>query len=630
MRSTLRRLAVTSAAALVAAGIAVPLTAQPASAVAATERFWTLSAQAAGGVSGLYYADGATATPIAVEVSSAKHLQGLSASRDGSRIIYVRFDFERGKQEVVVRDTSLRSVRVLESLPLDGPYYLASPALSPDGTRAVWELDNDDTGSYSVRKALVGTGGPSTLAGGYSPYAFLDNDTVLMQDLEFDPFTQAFTGGVKTPVAGLSRDAIAVTVSPDGAKVAFGLDTTAPDATVSTSSMQVAPLSSNAGTWTVGAATTLDTTEYNSQPAFSRSGASLYWVKLQGLGFEDNAGNIWTRPTDGSSGAVVVASTAVRERDVVVTDAPSSDATPPGDATALPFVLNGSSPTIRWSLPADSDLSGVVVFRNGKSAYVPAPQTSWVDSGLTLGQDYTYTIKAIDRSGNYATGVTRTLTAIKPGAYFGVPTSQYSKTASFPVRFATGAKADTKFWVDYVPYGGTLKSWVTGATGAFRTFGAAASTNVAATTSLVGGTYTFRVKAEDAYGNTSGWAVGPKAVVPFDQTKATYTGGTTFAAGNAYLGSFRRLSSTAHSARVSLVGNQLLVVGWKCPSCGGFAIYDGATKIGTVSTYAASTQPRALLFSKTYAANATHTFTIRPLGTPGRPYVVLDGFAMRR
>jgi hypothetical protein len=90
------------------------------------------------------------------------------------------------------------------------------------------------------------------------------------------------------------------------------------------------------------------------------------------------------------------------------------------------------------------------------------------------------------------------------------------------------------------------------------------------------------------------------------------------------------MTSTSAYARFSLIGNRLQVIGFRCSSCGSFAVYDGATKIATVSTYSSTTVARAVLFTKTYTRSMKRTFTIRPLGTSGHPAVALDGFAMRR
>ena len=68
---------------------------------------------------------------------------------------------------------------------------------------------------------------------------------------------------------------------------------------------------------------------------------------------------------------------------------------------------------------------------------------------------------------------------------------------------------------------------------------------------------------------------------------------------------------------------------WALPDVRVFALYDGRTLLAKVDTGTASTLAR-VLSSHTYATSGTHTFTIRPLGTAGRPSVYLDGFAMRR
>jgi hypothetical protein len=94
------------------------------------------------------------------------------------------------------------------------------------------------------------------------------------------------------------------------------------------------------------------------------------------------------------------------------------------------------------------------------------------------------------------------------------------------------------------------------------------------------------------------------------------------------MGTYRRLTRTSESAKITLTGNHLWIVAWTCTTCGSFALYDGATKIATVSTY--SSDGRKSVFSKAYASTGTHTYTIRPLGTSGRPAVQLDAFAMQR
>jgi hypothetical protein len=281
-------------------------------------------------------------------------------------------------------------------------------------------------------------------------------------------------------------------------------------------------------------------------------------------------------------------------------------------------------------------VSGVLLTRKyagnvQKSVFVPAPVTSYADTGLVVNATYAYELTTVDRSGNHGATVTRLLTALKPLPTSADPTSKTSTKASFPVSFAASAPSSARFVVDYLVAGTTTwKHWVTNATGRIRTFGSAATTGVNATTSVPGTSYVFRAQAKDAYGNATGFVSSARAVVPFDQSKATLYGGTSYASSSAYLGSFRKLGKTTQYAKVTLTGNRLQVIGFRCTTCGVFTIYDGRTLVGTIDTRASSTVARTVLYTRSYSSVGTHTFTIRPKATAGRPYVILDGFAMRR
>jgi hypothetical protein len=640
MSITLRSVAAAAVATLAASALAVPLTATPAAAVQPVDRVWSLLDGDADGGYGLYYSAGPGAAQTKVEESELSSLDSLSASADGSRVAYVRYTYvpalDDVKQEIVVRDMSTRVVRVLDAAYESDLLFLDLPFLSPDGTRAVWERYDENTDTMRVRKALVASGPVSTLVTDYSPYGFLSDSTVLVQTDVGAAFTLPFnkvSGDLPNAATGIPMDAIHLTASPDGTKVAWALVTqpTAPFR----STVQVAPLTLTDGVASVGAATTLESTLYNRQPAFSRNGSTLFWIKTSGV--VGAGGDVWSAPADASGTPAAVAETAAPDRDIALTSIPSSDATAPGAVTTLPALLKGSSVTLGWTLPADADLSGVVVTRKlggtvQKKVFVPTA-TNYTDSGLVVNATYTYEFTAVDRANNYGPTASRNVTALKPGAVVSDPTSKTSTKTRFPVKFAAAAPSTTTFTVDYVVGGtSTWKRWVTAQPGLTRTFGGSPSTGVAATFSTPGSTYSFRVRATDAYGNSSAlvYVRTATAVVPFDQTKATLSGGTTVASGSAYLGSYRRLWATTHYARVTLTGHRLSVIGWKCTGCGKFRIYDGTTLVATIDTYASSTKARQVLYTRAYSTVRTRTFTIRPVATPGRPKVVLDGFAMRR
>jgi hypothetical protein len=618
-----RRAVVAASVILASCALTLPFAA-PARAVAPIERVWSVTYNSAGYYE-LRYADSPGGSATVLDGSCCNTLSGLAVSRDGTRVIYSR-DNQLNSQ-VMVRDASGRFVRSLVTT--TGSTFTREPQLSPDGKTAAWTEITYPAKTYVLRAVPVAGGVPTTLKSGYAGATFLDNGTVLAQNMSTGAYSAITLAGATQTVTGLPSSADQLAVS--GSKIAWHEDTTT--GADFTGDVRVATLTS--GPWAVGDATTLSETLNNDQPAFSKDGVSLYWVQDNG---RYGPGDLVIRPVDASAAAVTLDSTT-NERDVAVTSLPSDDVTAPGTASGLTAKVNGVEPTLSWTLPlADADISGVLISRYAHGSATPqrdrtyVPATTFKDSGLVLGHTYDYKVETIDRAGNIGPAVMRSLQAIKPGPVFGIPTSAKSTKTSFPVSFAAGALSTTKFWVDYLPAGwSTWQHWVNGATGPARTFGVTGTTGVASTTATAGQSYTFRVKVQDAFGNLSDYVNGSdKAIVPYDQTKASLYGGTNVASSSAYLGSYRRLTTTSQYAKVTLVGNRLQVVGWKCSGCGSFAIYDGATRVATVSTYSTSTIARTVLYTRTYTSSGTHTFTIKPVGTAGHPAILLDGFAMRR
>jgi hypothetical protein len=215
--------------------------------------------------------------------------------------------------------------------------------------------------------------------------------------------------------------------------------------------------------------------------------------------------------------------------------------------------------------------------------------------------------------------VTRTLTALAAAPTFADPISRTSTTTTFPVVFGPYRSPSAVFTVDYFGTGDPgWTNWVTDYANRAASF-----------TGVAGKSYTFRVQVKDGLGNSSPLVNSVRAVVPFDQTKATFTGGGNVYTSAAYLGSLRKLWHTTDVARVTLTGNRLQVVGSTCGTCGAFDIYDNGTWVAGVSTYGSVTRLRQVLFTKYYSGIGTHSFSIKPRGTAGHPDVMLDGFAMR-
>ncbi len=633
MSRSARRLAAIAATAVAATTLLVPLTAVPALAVTATETEFFLADSNGDYSYELWKRTAPTGTATKVAGDATHTYADLSVSTDGSRIAYRQTTLNSVgnpvSDQLIVRDVSGNLVRIVSSVAASLTSGSSQPVLSPDGNTLVWSNGGPDS-TPSLYRAGVGSGAPTLVKSGYFSPVFVDSSTLLAQSNATGAWaTIPLAGGTATTVSGVPDTASSLAVSPDGTQLAWSADTTA--SASFTSDLKVASLAVASGVATIGAPQTVATGQDNIEPTFSRDGNTVYFVKWDG---NMGAGEIWAAPSSGASSSALSVASASDELDVVI--GTTDDGTLPGAVTAKPAVLNGTGATVGWTLPTDTDRSGVRITRRlgstvQKAVYVPAPVTSYADSGLVLGTTYTYSFQAVDRSGNLGATAMRSLTALKPAPVVADPTSTTSTKAAFPVTFAATAPSNATFNVDYLVAGATTWTpWVTNTAGRLRTFGTAATTGVAATTSTAGTSYSFRVQVKDAFGNASGWVSSSRAVVPFDQSKATLSGGTTLSNASAYLGSYRKLSSTSSYAKVTLTGNRLQVVGLKCSSCGAFAIYDGSTLVATVDTYASTTKYRQVLYTRSYSTLGTHTFTIRPKGTSGRPAVMLDGFAMRR
>jgi hypothetical protein len=570
-----------------------------------------------------------TSTPTTVVPDSGfLHIRDLASSEDGSRVIYVQENYSpvtdnAVSMQLVVRDVSTRVVRVLMTQPWDETHFISKAAISPDGSNAVWEMYNADLNTISLLKSGVGSGKPTTLKTGLSPYAFLDATTVLVQDIAGNASTIKLDGTVGT-ITGVPDEALDVAVSPDRTHVAWGLfDTTVPDGQPLVAPMQVATLTSGPGGFTVGTPTTLTgSTEFNSEPSFSRDSTKVYWV--HSAGDFDSPSDIWSGPVDNGTAAAATAATSQDEQDVAIVA--TDDGTAPA---AIPTVgaatLLGSKAALSWTLPADGDLSGTVVFRkvdgvqDRNPVYVPAPTTTLTDTGLTLGTNYQFTFAAVDRSNHYSTvSAPLNLTAMQALPTAPSPTTNASATRTFPVTFGPAGPGAGHYAVQYNTGGGPWTPWLSNAT-----------TRSASFTGTAGASYTFSARGFDSFGNSTPWVNTSRIVVPFDQTKATYTGGGNAYTSLAYLGSYRKLWHSTDVARVTLTGSVLQVVGATCGTCGVFDVYDNGHWIGSANTYGSVTRLRRVLFTKSFSGMTSHSFAIKPRATAGHPDVKLDGFAMR-
>jgi hypothetical protein len=637
MRTSLRRTAVATAATVLSGLSLVPLSASPALAATTTEIQFYVNDSDSDGLYGLYERSTPTGTPTRLvgDDGSAVSVESVVASQDGSRFVELEYGLDANgdpsRERVVVYDVrGTGSRRVVSDVDANA-YALFSPALSPDGSTVVWSVASYSTGALSLVKAPA-TGGTATAVPGSTDLigvVFADATTLLVKDANTQNWlSMPLAGGTRTLVSALGTAASQPVAN--ASSLAWAVDTTT--GTASTSDLEVASLTVTSGVASVGTPTTVATGLENDSPAFSNDGTNLYFVKWDG---DVGAGDVYTAPVNGSSTAgTKVDGSSIG--DVLYQAIGAADSVAPAAPTANPFVLNGTSVGLSWAPASDTDLAGVYVRRYlgatlKAKVFVAKPATSYTDTGLVLASTYSYVLTSVDRSGNESATAERTLTAVQAKPFVYSPSSIKYSRAPFGVSFSASGEPSNVLWtVQYRTNGGAWTPWVSGVAGTSRYFGSAATTGVAATTSTPGNTYAFRVSAADGWGNLTPTVISTGAVVPFDQTKAVFSGGTNYAVSAAWLGGYRQLKVKGNYAAVYLVGNQVSIIGTKCSACGAFDLYDNGKLIRTVDTYRSSTATRAVLFQINYGSSAGHNYKLVVRGTAGRPSVILDGFGMRR
>lgn len=179
---------------------------------------------------------------------------------------------------------------------------------------------------------------------------------------------------------------------------------------------------------------------------------------------------------------------------VTVTTPPPPDTTQPLAPVGLTATATGpTSVQLAWQANTESDLSGYKVYRDGVVvADVPPTATSWTDTTVQPGTQYTYTLKAYDASGNFSDPsvpaiVTTPADTTPPAAPTGLTASQVNYN-SVTLTWAANTEPDLAGYKVY--RNGMLVAQVTGTN--WQDSGVSPQT-----------TYTYEVRAYDQAGNLS-------------------------------------------------------------------------------------------------------------------------------
>jgi len=136
-----------------------------------------------------------------------------------------------------------------------------------------------------------------------------------------------------------------------------------------------------------------------------------------------------------------------------------------------------------------------------------------------------------------------------------------------------------------------------------------------------GGNYRFRVRAIDGAGNTGEWAEAQPFVLDVRQDEQAgtlhYSGSwAQEALPTAYGGTVMHSETSGSSARLNFSGTDISWVAQKGPDRGKAEVWLDGMLVQTVDLYAASAQPRRVLYSATTLdTSVAHVLEVRVLGT---------------
>jgi Tol biopolymer transport system component len=248
-----------------------------------------------------------------------------------------------------------------------------------------------------------------------------------------------------------------------------------------------------------------------------------------------------------------------------------------------------------------------------RSCTSPLPYT-----GLSDGS-HIFQVQATDSSGNVdATPAERTWTVDATAPVVKAPTRNLVAgsvigNSTVPVNLTWSATDATSGVARY-----QLQQSING--GAFTDVALPSEKTATITPSLEAGkTYQYQVRAQDQAGNWSTWKAGPTFAVDLRQEghqAITYTGAWTLQSSPTASGGYLKYATASGSkAKFSFAAKHVAWVTSTGSNRGKAEVWVDGVKVTTIDLYAATAQPRKMVFTKTWSTSASHRVEIRALGT---------------
>jgi len=218
------------------------------------------------------------------------------------------------------------------------------------------------------------------------------------------------------------------------------------------------------------------------------------------------------------------------------------------------------------------------------------------------------------------------------------PTTSTPRTGfATGVQLTSGGTRGTVTWTAGDPGGSGVVRYAVARSvngGAWTTLSGSLTQPRMSVTLASGRTYQFRVRAVDRDGNTGAWVKGPVVTGRLVQQtsravafKGTWAGTTSASFSG---GSARRSSSAGASATFAFTGRAVALVSTLGTNRGRVSIFVNGAWDQTVDLGRPGLTYRAQVWSKSWATSGSRTIKVVVVGTPGRPRVDADAFAVLR
>ena len=240
----------------------------------------------------------------------------------------------------------------------------------------------------------------------------------------------------------------------------------------------------------------------------------------------------------------------------------TSDTTPPSAPGITSYDLDGSSVVLHWSQSTDNvGVAGYVIYRNGNEARF-AQEQSYTDANLSAGQQYSYSVKAMDANGNLSEQ-SNTVTFVTPA---GVDTTAPSMPGNLTCTINSGNTVDLSWDASTDNVG--IKAYGIVRNG--EAIGTAMSTAYTDSTAEIGQMYIYIVGAIDPSSNIG--LSFPAVILVGDQTPPTTPQGLEFASTD---GRSAVITWKASTDNVSVTEYEVYRDGNKIGNTAGCAFTDG-------------------------------------------------------